>query len=151
MAPARRHRTSAPIACACALAYGLMKAWLAARGEFGLLGFPARADAPTDHIALRQFGNALFGFLAAFIAFATITPRGRAIPRAPFLLALWGGGLALLAGAAIIAARALGFARALGGPPTGPAGYLVAAIGLLWAGSWLLMAREYARAVHGRG
>ena len=151
MSPTSRHHTAALFACACSLAYGLMKAWLAARGEVGILGFPARADAPTAQIALRQFGNALFGFLAALIAYATIAPWGRAIPRPPFLLVLWGGGLALLAGAAIIAARALGFATALGGPPTGPVGYLVAAIGLLWACSWLLIAWGYSRAAYRRG
>ncbi len=149
MYPTRRHRTIALIACACALAYGLMKAWLAARGEIGILGFPARIDTSTAQIGPRQFGNAAFGFLAALIALATIAPWRRAIPRPPFLLVLWGGGLALLAGVAIIAARALGFATALGGPPTGPTGYLVAAIGLLWACSWLLMAWHYSR-VDGR-
>lgn len=90
----RQRRWPAYTTAAVFLGYALGKAVFAAQGRLGFPGGPVPSAAEHEHyaaemmdVATMQWAGAATGLLAALIVLATVTDRGRAVPR-PLLLAL---------------------------------------------------------------
>lgn len=133
---------STVVACLCALAYVVMKVWMAADGEAGLPGFPATAEvnASSSHIALRQLGNGALGMAAIVLALATARPWGSKLVRWMLVAIAWGVLVALLAGTAVLLARLFTLTSAFAPLKFGMANILVTTVAIIWLLAWALLA-----------
>lgn len=88
--------------CAAALLlYAVEKAYYATQGKLGLpfgTQVPASVYQELHHVALRQWTLSTVGLTAGLLAFASVSPLGRYLPRWLMLVLLWGALIPMAAG-----------------------------------------------------
>ncbi|MFE3460861.1 hypothetical protein ACFXKD_25240 [Nocardiopsis aegyptia] len=133
-----RHTAAVVVAAAGAAAYAASKVHLALRGELGMPGFPAPAEAYEVYDAVGgQLSNAAVGAVMVLLVLALLRPPARTLWRLPLLVANGAGALLVGAGVTTFAARATGLAPGLGEPAQGAAAWTSLAVGAVWAVAWI--------------
>ncbi|MEU2395660.1 hypothetical protein [Streptomyces sp. NPDC007369] len=147
--PARRkHVAAAATACLGALAYTVSKVDLARKGELGMPGFPAPADAhaAVPDVGTAQLANAALGLLMAAVALVLVRPPRTRLVRLPVLAASWVGIAMVGAGVLGFGARAAGLAPGLGAaPPRMLPAVAALLVGAVWVAAWTIAAISAAR------